>query len=83
METYVEQKVKKCGLRIRWKKSLSTAAEIVNIMSTAPMELICFEYLYLKGGYKNILVITDYFRQYAQWIPSQNQTAWTDRSCPI
>ena len=80
METYVDQKIKECGRCIRRKKSPTTAAELINITSTAPMELICIDYLSLersKGGYENILVITDHFSRYAQAIPTRNQTART------
>ena len=79
METHVEQKIKECGRCIRRKKPPTKAAELVNI-STAPMELICIDYLSLersKGGYENILVITDHFSRYAQAIPTRNQTART------
>ena len=80
METYVEQKIKECGRCIRRKKPPTKAAELVNTTSTAPMELICFDYLSLqrsKGGYENILVITDHLSRYAQAIPTCNQTART------
>ena len=42
------------------------------------MELVCIGFLSLeksKGGQENILVITDYFSQYAQAIPTCNQKA--------
>ena len=56
------------------------SAHLVNITSSAPMELVCTDYLSLerlKGGFENILVITDHFSRYAMAIPTRNQTART------
>ncbi|MEW8545658.1 MAG: DDE-type integrase/transposase/recombinase, partial [Candidatus Thiodiazotropha sp.] len=80
MESAVENQIKQCGRCIRRKISPTKAAELVSIISTAPMELVCIDYLSLersKGGYENILVITDHFSRYAQAIPTRNQTART------
>ena len=44
------------------------------------MKLICIDYLKLdrsKGGYEDLLVITDHFSRYAKAIPTKNQTAYT------
>ncbi|PIK48693.1 hypothetical protein BSL78_14457 [Apostichopus japonicus] len=44
------------------------------------MELVCMDYLSLeqsKGGYENILVVTDHFTKYAQAFPTRDQTART------
>ena len=44
------------------------------------MILVCIDYLKLdwsKGGYENILVITDHFTRYPYAIPTRNQTART------
>ena len=56
------------------------ASPLVSIKTNQPMELVCMDYLTLessKGGYENILVITDHFTRYAQAIPTRNQTAST------
>ena len=62
------------------KTAHTKSADLVNIVTKAPMELVCIDYLSLertKGGYENILVITDYFIRYAQAISTHNQTAAT------
>ena len=56
------------------------SAELVNITSSASMELVCLDYLSLemsKGRYENTLVITDHFTRYAMAFPTKNQTART------
>ena len=80
MDSYVEKMIKKCDRCIRRKILPTRAADLVNITSTAPMEVICIDYLTIepsKGGIENVLVITDHFTRYAQAIPTRNQTAHT------
>ena len=80
MNRFVKEKVKACDRCIRRKTPPVKAAPLVNISSSAPMELVCIDYLSLersKGGFENILVITDHFSRYAQAIPTRNQTAQT------
>ena len=80
LEKDVEDKVKNCGRCIRRKTPVKPSAEMVNITSTQPMELICIDFLSLersKGGIENILVITDHFTRYAQAFPTRNQLAKT------
>ena len=80
MDKDIESKVRHCDRCIRQKTRPVPAAELVNITSSAPMELVCIDYLSLetsKGGFENIVVITDHFTRYAQAIPTKNQTART------
>ena len=80
LEHFIKQRIQTCGRCIRRKTAPVNAAELVNITSSAPMELICIDYLCLersKGGIENILVITDHFTRYAQAIPTRNQSAHT------
>ena len=80
MDAFVCQKVQECGRCIRRKILPTRAADMVNIESTSPMEVVCIDYLSLersKGGFENILVITDHYTRYAQAIPTRNQTAQT------
>ena len=71
-------KCKRCCLR---KTSPSKVkAPLVSIFSTEPLELICIDYLKLersKGGFENVLVITDHFTKYAQAFASRDQKAET------
>jgi len=79
MDGYIADMVRKCQRCIR-RKSKSTSAELTPIVSTAPMEVVCVDFLSLekcKGGFENILVLTDHFSRYAQAFPTRNQTART------
>ena len=80
IDAYVRDRIQNCDRCIKRKSNPGTSAELVNIKSTAPMEILCLDYLSLersKGGIENILVITDHFSRYAQAIPTRNQTAKT------
>ena len=55
---------------------LPGVAHLHNIINTEPLELVCMNYLTpesSKGGYSNILVITDHFTKFAQAYPTKNQ----------
>lgn len=55
-------------------------APLVSIHSSAPMELICVDFLTLeksKGGIENVLIVTDHFSRYAQAYPTKDQKAKT------
>jgi transposase InsO family protein len=84
MDKDIEIKVKSCSNCILRKSKCKTSAELVNIKSSYPFELVCIDYLSLeqsKGGYENILVITDHFTRYAQAIPTRNQMTKTTAKC--
>lgn len=52
----------------------------MNVHTTYPLELVCFDFLTLEpanGGISNILVITDHYTKFAMAIPTKNQTART------
>ena len=76
----MEHKVRNCERCIKRKTIPRPSAELLNIVSTQPMELVCIDFLSLersKGGFENILVITDHFTRYAQAFPTRNQLAKT------
>ena len=76
----VEHKVKSYIRCIQRKTVPKPSAELVNITTTQPMELVCIDFLSLersKGGHENILVITNHFTRYAQAFPTRNQLAKT------
>ena len=80
MDTYIQDKVRQCVSCIKRKSAQTRATDLVSIESHAPMEIVCIDFLKLersKGGYENILVITDHFTRYAQALPTRNQTATT------
>ena len=80
MDAFICKKVQECGRCIRRKILPTKAADMVNLESTSPMEVVCIDHLSLersKGGFENILVITDHYNRYAQAIPTRNQTAQT------
>lgn len=71
--------IERCQRCIR-RKTQPQRAPLVNITSTYPLEIVCFDFLSLepsKGGFGNILVVTDHFTKYAIAIPTRNQTAKT------
>lgn len=80
MDKDIRSKVDLCGRCVRQKTRPIPAAELVNITSSAPMELVCIDYLSLemsKGRFEHILVITDHFTRYAMAVPTRNQKART------
>ncbi|KAL7841971.1 hypothetical protein SRHO_G00236600 [Serrasalmus rhombeus] len=55
-------------------------APLVSIHTNAPLELFCIDFLTVeksKGGFENILVVTDHFSRWAQSYPTKDQRAET------
>lgn len=78
----VKQYIITCGRCVRRKGVLNSTntAPMVNVKTSRPLELVCMDFLTLeesKGGYGNILVITDHFTRYSVAVPTRNQTANT------
>ena len=80
MYKYVDVYVKSCDRCIKRRAATNTKAPLVNICTYQPLELVCIDYFTLepsKGGFQNVLVITDHYTRYAQAIPTKHQTART------
>lgn len=80
MERDISNHIETCSRCICSRTPVRPAAELIPIVSTRPMELVCIDFLSLeqsKGGFENILVITDHFTRFAQALPCKNQTAHT------
>uniref|UniRef100_A0A9J8CSN7 Gypsy retrotransposon integrase-like protein 1 n=1 Tax=Cyprinus carpio carpio TaxID=630221 RepID=A0A9J8CSN7_CYPCA len=84
MSSSVEEKIKTCERCVRRKAFPEKAAEMVNIKTTRPLELVCMDFLSLepdRSNTKDILVITDHFTKYAVAVPTRNQKAQTVARC--
>ena len=71
---------RRCNRCLRRKSPTNEKAPLINVHTTYPLELVCFDYLTLepsKGGISNILIITDHFTKFALAVPTKNQTAKT------
>jgi len=80
MSADVDNFVSSCDRCLRRKSCTNARAPLVNVTTTYPLELVCFDFLTLeqsKGGFGNILVITDHFTKFAMAVPTKNQTART------
>ena len=74
MDTYIKNNVASCERCIR-RKAGPDKSKPVNITSTAPIEIVCLDYLTLE----KVLVTTNHFSRYAQAIPNRNETAKTTK----
>jgi transposase InsO family protein len=79
MQTDITSWIENCK-RCTKSKQICHTAEIGNIRTSQPLELVCMDYLSLepsKGGIQNIAVITDHFTKYTVAVPTCNQLAKT------
>lgn len=80
MSQDVDQWITGCKSCILRKSPTNIRAPLVSINTSEALELVCLDFLSLetsKGGYENILVMTDHFTRYAVAVPTRNQTAKT------
>ena len=80
MDADVLLKCQTCERCIQRKRRAQKNAPLVSIKTSAPMELVCMDFLSLEPDYKNttnVLVITDHFTRYAQAYPTKDQKAST------
>lgn len=84
MANAVERKIRTCESCVRRKSAVQKAAQLVNIQTSRPLELVCMDFLSVEpdsSNTKDILVITDHFTKYAVAIPTRNQKAQTVARC--
>ena len=69
-----------CSSCIRRNTPIKPKAELFPINTTRPLELVYVDFFSLeksKGGFEEVLVITDHFTRYAKAVPCRNQKANT------
>ncbi|KAK3742406.1 hypothetical protein QZH41_020713, partial [Actinostola sp. cb2023] len=80
MTSSVDKHIKECERCIKRKTPDPPRAPMIPIVTTEPMELLAVDFLSIekgKGGYENVLVVTDSFTKFAWAIPTRNQKAET------
>ena len=79
MDSIARAYIAACERCVR-RKAPAERADMGNLLSSGPMDLLCLDFLSLegsKGGITNILVMTDHFTRYSQAIATKDQTART------
>ena len=65
---------------LRKTPTTGNRAPLSSIHTSEPLELVCIDFLKLeksRGGYENVLVVTDHFTRYSQAYPTKDQLAST------
>lgn len=78
MAVDVNHKCRTCERCIRSTAQAEKAVLLMNIKVYSPLELICIDYLVTEPDdhdTKNLLVVADYFTEYAQAYPTKDQIA--------
>ena len=78
LETDIEHRIETCPRCVCRKTPVKPMAPLLPIITTRPMQLVCIDFLKVdvsKGGYEDVLVITDHFTRYAKAIPCRKTTA--------
>jgi len=78
MEADIERRIGSCRRCVCRKTPIKPMAELLPIVTTRPMQLVCIDFLKVdksKGGYEEVLVITDHFTRYAKAVPCRKTTA--------
>ena len=72
MTVDVGHKLANCRCCLCRKTSVNVRAPLVSVKTTQPLELLCIDFLSLetsKGGYENVLVMTDHFSKLLRQFP--------------
>ena len=68
MNEDLEEWIRICDRCVKQKTPANSRAPLVSISTSQPLKMS-------KGGYQNILVLTDHLTKYVVAIPTRNQTA--------
>ena len=80
MTSDIDHLISNCTRCLRRKTPTDTRAPMVSITTSQPLEMVCLDFLKLersKGGFEDVLVMTDHFTRYAVAVPTKNSTAKT------
>ena len=80
MTSDIDHWISNCTRCLRRKTPTDTRAPMVSITTSQPLEMVCLDFLKLersKGGFEDVLVMTDHFTRYAVAVPTKNSTAKT------
>ena len=84
MAVDIQNRLETCDRCTCRKSPPEKAAELVNIKTSRPLELVCMDFLSLEpdsSNTKDILVMTDHFTKFAVAVPTPNQKAKTVAKC--